>query len=71
MAAGIAAAPENVPGAATGGLMALAQGGPVRGFSGEEDSWVNMIPHTESGTNIYDTDYSPMGLARATGDLNQ
>lgn len=71
MAAGIAAAPENVPGAATGGLMALAQGGSVRGFSGEEDSWVNMIPHTESGTNIYDTDYSPMGLARATGDLNQ
>lgn len=71
MQAGIGGAPENVPGAATGGLMALAQGGPVRGFSGEEDSWVNMIPHTESGTNIYDTDYSPMGLARATGDLNQ
>jgi hypothetical protein len=54
MAAGIAAAPENVQGAATGGLMALAQGGPVRGFNGEEDSWVNLIPHTEPGTNIYD-----------------
>lgn len=70
MGAGIAAAPENIPGAATGGLMALAQGGPVRGFSGEEDSWVNMIPHTESGTNIYDN-YSLGELASATGDLNQ
>lgn len=70
MAAGIAAAPENVQGAATGGLMALAQGGPVRGFNGEEDSWVNMIPHTESGTNIYDR-YSLGELADATGDLNQ
>lgn len=70
MAAGIAAAPENVQGAATGGLMALAQGGPVRGFNGEEDSWVNLIPHTESGTNIYD--YPSLGeLASATGDLNQ
>lgn len=47
MAAGIAAAPENVPGAATGGLMALAQGGPVRGFSGVDGSEVIIKPGME------------------------
>ena len=47
MAAGIAAAPENVQGAATGGLMALAQGGPVRGFAGTEGSQVIIQPGME------------------------
>ena len=32
MTMGIAAAPENIPGAATGGIIALAHGGEVRGF---------------------------------------
>lgn len=40
MSMGIAAAPENIPGAATGGLIALAHGGEVRGFSGLEGSSV-------------------------------
>lgn len=34
MSAGIAGAPENIPGAATGGIVALAEGGSVRGFAG-------------------------------------
>lgn len=47
MQAGIGGAPENVPGAATGGLMALAQGGPVRGFSGEYESQTILRPGME------------------------
>jgi hypothetical protein len=40
MAMGIAAAPENVPGAATGGIIALAHGGLVPGYNGTRGSSV-------------------------------
>jgi hypothetical protein len=58
--AGIGAAPENTPQqAATGGLVALAQGGAVRGFSGLGDSYASL--QDEDVTNNPDlwSQYSP------------
>lgn len=79
MAAGIAAAPENVQGAATGGLMALAQGGPVRGFSngtevsfaeGFKQLWrdaVNPMGGPSENTAMPESDYNTLEEKGAFG----
>ena len=51
--AGIAAAPENVPGAATGGLVAFAHGGDVRRFNGRDGSLANLYGDDSRYSNLY------------------
>lgn len=58
--AGIGAAPENEPQqAATGGLVALAQGGPVRGFSGLDGSYADLQNEDVSSHPAMWSQYSP------------
>lgn len=67
--AGIGAAPENTPpppGAAMGGLVALAQGGEVRGFSGLDGSYAEL------GTALYpeeEEEEEDAALAKADKEL--
>ena len=59
--AGIGAAPENAPTqqAATGGLVALAQGGAVRGFSGLGDSYASLQDEDVTNSPELWSQYSP------------
>lgn len=60
--AGIGAAPENAPpppGAATGGLVALAHGGSVRGFSGMYGSYADLQDEDVTSHPSMWSEYSP------------